>query len=74
MESYQSQLRDPTTSKERRKELDTEVQRHQLEMEINKNVIVNIERKLQGVDLENEGNSGVSYCNSYLGLPVILVI
>ena len=55
MENYRKEIEDAATSKERKKELENEVQERQAEMQAKQKVIVSIESKLQGVDCENEG-------------------
>ena len=57
MEAHQKEMKDPSTSEERRKELEIEVQEQQKEMQSNKNVIVDLEKRLQGASLENEGKN-----------------
>jgi hypothetical protein len=52
LESYQNEMRDPTTTQKRREELETEVQGHEMEIHDKKEVIASIEAELQGFETE----------------------
>ena len=55
MESYKNEIKDPATSYKRRRQLEFEVQQRQAELQSKKKAVFSIERKLLGVDSENDG-------------------
>ena len=55
MENFRNEIKDPSTSYKRRKQLEFEVQQRQAELQAKKKAVVNIERKLLGVDSDNDG-------------------
>ena len=55
MEKYRNEINDPRTSQERKKELESEIQKFGVEMEASNQMIFSAEKKLQDVAAQNEG-------------------